>query len=69
MTFEYTLQGSESAIFSIYAMDGRFVKQLTLNVNNTAVLIDAEELNAGIYYYVVREGNQNAKTGKLVIVK
>ncbi len=69
MTLEYALEGSNNAIFSIYSMDGKLVKQQALNSDNKTASIDAGTLNAGVYYYTVKEGDKNTKADKLIIVK
>ncbi len=69
MVLEYKLEGTESAEFRIYDIAGRLVKQLTLDAGNKTVLIDGTELNAGIYYYDVKDGENNRKSEKLIIIK
>ena len=69
MTIDYTIDGGETALFSIYSMDGRLLQQQTLNAQNNTATVDATILKAGIYYYTVKEENKNAKTDKIVIVK
>ena len=69
MTIEYKIEASENAVFSIYDMSGRLVKQQILNAQNSTAFIDAAMLNAGVYYYIIKEGNTNAKTEKLIIIK
>ena len=69
MTLQYKLEGTDEALFCIYAMDGRLVKQQTLNASENTAFVNAVELNAGIYYYAVKEKNKSVKVEKLIIVK
>ncbi len=69
MTLEYFLENSETAIFSIYSVDGRLITQQTLNAQNTSLVIDETVLDAGVYYYVIKEGDKNTKEDKLIIIK
>ncbi len=69
MTLEYNLISTESAMFTIFDITGREVKQQQLNAQNTSVIIDATQLNPGVYYYIVKQGNTTVKSERLVIVK
>ena len=69
MTMEYEMEGTYLAILSIYSIDGRLVKLLTLNTNEKSITIDASELKEGVYYYTVKEDGKIVKTEKLVIVR
>ena len=69
MTLLYSLGDSKEADFSIYDISGRLIKKENLNVNNTKLVIDGTELNAGAYYYVINSEGKKLKTDKLIIVK
>jgi len=69
MILDYEINGKEAALFSILDITGRLVKQVTLNPENKIMTIDAAELNAGAYFYSIKVGTENGKTGKLIIVK
>ena len=45
------------------------VKQQQLNLQNSKVQIEAEELKPGVYYYEVKQGNTNINAEKIIIVK
>ena len=45
------------------------VKQQLLNAQNNMAIIDATELNAGVYYYSVKDGTNDPKAQKLIILK
>lgn len=67
MKLEYPLEGNTTALFSIYEPSGRLV--LKQKITNTTTTIDANQLNAGMYYYSIASGTKNTKAEKLVIVK
>ena len=69
MTLDYNIEGTDLALFCIYDIAGRLIKQQTLNSQNNTMLIDAQELKGGVYYYLIKQNNVNLKTEKLVIVK
>jgi hypothetical protein len=69
MTLEYHTATEETVVFGIYTIEGKLVKSKTLNIKNNSIEINAEELNAGVYYYEIKEGGKRVKTQKLVIVK
>ena len=69
MTLEYSIDGKESGLFTIYDVSGRLVKQQSLNPENNLAIITAEELSAGAYYYTVTIADRKVKSDKLIIIK
>lgn len=69
MMLEYNIVTKDPAVFEIYDVSGRLVKQQNLNLQNTYTIIDANELNNGLYYYIIKSGDKKEKAEKLVIVK
>ena len=69
MTLEYLIEGKESGLITIYDVSGRLVKQQTLNPENNLVIIIAQELSAGAYYYTITIADSKIKSDKLIIIK
>ncbi len=69
MVLQYQLDGTETGLITIYDITGRMVKQEKLNAENKTLLIHANELNAGTYYYEIKVGDKKLKLDKLVIIK
>ena len=73
ITLEYSPLGDGEIIYSISNADGKVVLQKVLaNTNNkskTEVLIDIQELAAGVYYFNIINNGKSLSTKKLVIIK
>ncbi len=69
MVLEYKIGENETGLITIYDITGRMVKQEKLNAENKTLLIHANELNAGTYYYEIKVGDKKVKLDKLVIIK
>ncbi len=68
-TLEYDIEDTSVGVFYLYDLSGRLVKYQVLNSQNKIETINATELNAGAYYYLIKIGDNKVKTDKLIIVK
>ncbi len=69
MTLEYNITEIGVAMFIIYDVSGRIVKEQTFNTENKKTTINAESLNAGLYYYTITINGNRKTSNKLVIIK
>ncbi len=69
MILVYSINESETGLFTIYDVSGRLVKQQTFISENKTITINANALNAGAYYYEIKVGDYKVKSDKLVIIK
>jgi hypothetical protein len=70
-TFTYTLKEKQKVNLSIYDITGRIVKQLVSEDQTQcehALTFDAVNLQAGVYFYRLRVGDEVA-TGKVILAK
>jgi hypothetical protein len=68
-TLEYHLLENESGVISIYDLVGKLIA--TYPINNAGVIktIDANQLNAGTYFYEIKVNDKRVKMDKLIIVE
>lgn len=73
ITLEYSPLGDGEIIYSISNADGKVVLQKALantdSKNKAEVLIDIQELSAGVYYFNLINCGKNLDTQKIVIIK
>jgi len=69
MILNYSINTTETGLFTIYDVSGRLVKQQEFMPDNHSLIINEGELNAGAYYYKVTVGDTKVKGDKLIIIK
>ena len=69
MTLEYVLKEGENGLLSVYDVSGRMVKKQTLSSNDSKAEVNATNLNAGAYYYLINVDDKKVKAEKLIIIK
>ena len=69
-SFSYSFQQRPSnARVSIYNLVGKSVRQVALNNKNGIVFLDAQDYQAGVYFYTLEVNGKILSTKKLVISK
>jgi len=69
MILEYSIEETESAVFSIYDITGKIITEYPVNSKNKLLLVNESQLEAGVYFYQVKVNNKIIKKDKLVIIK
>lgn len=69
MKLDYKIDESQTGILTIYDITGKLVSNHTFNNNNTTMLIDESNIDAGAYFYIIKVNDKKVKSDKLIIVK
>ncbi len=69
MTLEYHIEENQTGVLNIYDVTGKQIISHNFNSTNSCITIDASTLDAGVYYYSIKEGDKKVKTDKLIIIK
>ncbi len=67
--FNIEYHTNKEAEFVMTDITGRLVIQYDLFPSQNSLLIKEEELNAGVYFYHIRQGNHLLKQDKIIVIK
>ena len=65
-TLEFKNDKNESYNLSIIDLNGQIVRQIN-NIKENRLIIKKENLNAGLYYFILRNDKEIINKGKLLI--
>jgi hypothetical protein len=69
MQVYYNLKDQTPAFFEIYDLTGRKVFSRQLNVESRSITISQQQLNGGVYMYMLVQNNAVVAFDKMVIIK
>lgn len=60
-------QTNETPYIEVYDVVGKYTKAYTLSGRNVTKNLDVSDLNAGVYFFTIKAGNQALKTERVII--
>ncbi|MBL7888092.1 MAG: T9SS type A sorting domain-containing protein [Bacteroidia bacterium] len=69
MVLEYTIEETDNAVLAIYDLTGKKINTYMINGKNKSLLVNEDQLEAGIYSYQITINDKLVKKDKLVIIK
>jgi hypothetical protein len=69
MVLDYFLNTNDKGEIIIYDITGKLIDKRIINSSSNQMLISNEQLNNGIYFYIINVNEQTQQNGKIVIIK